>query len=161
VPGSFISVSINKQRLVSNVEDSIRFHSDVYQLRQYTQAKHQWSDAMWHRLDFESFGRFYKKLPTADHQNVFTKYMFDHMSVGTNRYKTAKVKDEAQLLCPCCRTAMETSDHLLQCQSNSTHTESMQLLRKALRSLDNHPTLRLLSEGLCHWISEAAYSVLS
>jgi hypothetical protein len=81
VASSIISVSINKQRLVSNIEESIRSHMDGYQLRQYTQKKHKWHDKTWTSIDFEPFGSFYKRLP-AHEQDAFTKFMFGHQNVG-------------------------------------------------------------------------------
>ena len=153
VSSCIISISINKQRLVGNVEASIRYHVDGYQLRQYTQAKHQWSNKTWSCIDFEAFGRFYKGL-TAHDQDAYTKFMFGHQSVGTTRYKTAKVKDEAQLQCPCCRTAREDPDHLLLCRENPSFAESKEIFTKAMKSSDNHPTLRLLKAGLVAWIQD-------
>ena len=116
---SIISISINKQRLVSNVESTIRYHADGYQLRQYTQEKDTWSNSTWSSIDFEAFGRFYNGLP-APEQDAFTKFMFGHQSVGTNRYKTtAKVKDP---------------DHLLFCTSNPVFEESVTTFQKALKA---------------------------
>ena len=141
----------NKVRLVSNIEESIRFHTDGYHLRQYTQRKHAWTDATWDSIDFVSFGSFYKRLPPSD-QTQHTKFLFDQQSVGVNRYQRAIVKDEALHHCPCCRQPHESTDHVLQCQANPGYSECLTDLRKVSYSSDNHPTLKLLCLGFCHWI---------
>ena len=100
---SLVSVFLNKTRLVSHIEASIRYHTNGYHLRQYTQTKHGWSDATWASFDVESFGLFYKSLSPKD-QTHQTKYIFDQLSVGANRYKRARIKAEELKQCPCCRS---------------------------------------------------------
>jgi hypothetical protein len=149
--GSIISVFLNKIRLVSHIEDSIRYHINGYHLRQYTQYKHGWTNATWDSVDFEMFGNFYTSLSASDQVHQ-TKFIFDQQPVGVNRYKRARVKDPVFKLCPCCRIHTETEDHVLRCIANPKLKESVEILKKALKSSDNHPTLRLLREGICHWI---------
>jgi hypothetical protein len=148
---SIVSVFLNKTRLVSHIEDSIRYHTNGYHLRQYTQVKHGWSDATWACFDVESFGMFYKRLASKD-QTYQTKYMFDQLSVGVNRYKRARIKTEELKQCPCCRVSTESTDHVILCKRNPARKESIAALKKGLQGCDNHPTLRLLSAGLCHWV---------
>jgi hypothetical protein len=151
VPSAIISIYINNIRLVSNIEASIRFHSDGYHLRQYTQQKHSWSDSTWDSIDFVSFGSFYQRLPANDQSN-HTKFLFDQQAVGINRFRRSTIKDEAQHLCPCCRQPHESTDHVLLCQSNPGHAECLAELRQVSYSSDNHPSLRLLCYGFCHWL---------
>ena len=151
VPSSIVSVFINNVRLVSNIEESIRFHTNGYHLRQYTQSKHSWTDAIWGSIDFVSFGLFYNRLPAADQSN-HTKFLFDQQSVGANRYRRATVKDEALHHCPCCRQPQESTDHVLHCKVNPGYAECLSDLRKVLDLSDNHPTLKLLCTGFCHWL---------
>jgi hypothetical protein len=151
VPSSIVSVYINNVRLVNNIEESIRFHIDGYHLRQYTQRKHDWIDATWDSIDFASFGSFYNSLLPAD-QSQHTKFLFDQQSVGVNRYQRATIKAEELHHCPCCRQPKETTDHVLQCTANPGFLECLSDLRKVSHSSDNHPTLKLLCLGFCHWI---------
>ena len=151
VSSAIVSVFINKVRLVNNIEECIRFHTNGYHLRQYTQTKHSWSDHTWDSIDFLSFGMFYKRLPATDQSN-HTKFLFDQQAVGVNRYRRATIKDDRLHHCPCCRQPNESTDHVLHCQANPGHEACLTDLRKISYSSDNHPTLRLLSNGFCHWI---------
>jgi hypothetical protein len=151
VSSAIVSVFINKVRLVNNIEECIRFHTNGYHLRQYTQTKHSWSDHTWDSIDFLSFGMFYKRLPATDQSN-HTKFLFDQQAVGVNRYRRATIKDDRLHHCPCCRQPNESTDHVLHCQTNPGHEACLTDLRKISYSSDNHPTLRLLSNGFCHWI---------
>ena len=62
---SRISIVINGVRLVSQVEESIRFHINGYHLRTYTQSKYRWSNSTWNRIDVEVLGRFFRRLSPA------------------------------------------------------------------------------------------------
>lgn len=152
VPGTAISVYINKIRLVSHIESSIRYHTYGYHLCLYTQLKHEWTDRTWNTIDFESFGMFHKWL-SASYQVSHTKFLFDQQATGNNRFKRARVKEEALHYCPCCRLPFESTNHILQCSStNPAQHTSLSTLKKALQSPDNHPTITLLGAGICHWI---------
>ena len=60
---SRVSISINGQRLVSHIEECIRYHVNGYHLRGYIQTKYKWTNRVWDTMDLLNFGRFRKHLP--------------------------------------------------------------------------------------------------
>ena len=151
VPVSRVSISVNGRRLVGKIEDTIRFHVDGSYLRTYIQSKTHWSDRTWHRVDMESFGSFYCSLPQNE-QDYTTKAIYNQLQVGTNRYKTAKIKSDNLKLCPCCLIATEDLSHVFRCPSNPDREETTKTLRKALSPTEPHPAYYLLKEGIIRWL---------
>jgi hypothetical protein len=107
--------------MVGQFDSSVRYHINGYHLREYLQSKKKWSNRVWDTIDVEMFGAFYKRLPFPK-QVAYTKFAFDQWPVGTNRYKVARVKEDNIRLCPCCKVAVEDSDHALRCDQQCRRT---------------------------------------
>jgi hypothetical protein len=151
VPASRVSISINGRRLVGNIESSIRYHINGTYLRSYMQSKNAWSDRTWESIDRESFGIFYCKLSQTE-QDYCTKALFNQLHVGTNRYKTATIKDPNLKICPCCTADIETMTHLFRCKSNPARDETIRMLLKALTPTAPHPAQYALKAGILRWL---------
>ena len=148
---SRISITINGMRLVSQVEESIRFHINGYQLRLYTQSKYRWSNSTWNRIDVEVLGRFFRKLSPAK-QAAQTKFIYDQWNTGKVRYQNAKVKDCTLKICPCCRESDETPTHVLRCSQNPAHLTSVQQFKQQMSPAEQHPVYQILKAGILAWI---------
>ncbi|KAI2505052.1 hypothetical protein MHU86_9408 [Fragilaria crotonensis] len=154
-PEARVTVLLNGVRLVSQVESSIRFHINGYHLRLHIQSQNRWSNATWNRIDVEALGRFYRRLPPAA-QVAQTKFMFNQWHTGVTRIRNAKVKDLQLRLCPCCKTMDETTQHVLQCRSNSDHEKGLQVFRKTLSPKEPHPVFHILRDGIISWVEGIA-----
>ena len=157
VPESQISVILNGKRMVGQFDSSIRYHINGYHLREYLQSKKEWSHRVWNTIDVERFGAFYKRLPFPK-QVAYTKFAFDQWPVGTKRYKVARIKDDNIRLCPCCKVAVEDSDHALRCDQNPARMEGVIAFRKSMSPADPNPVFRILKEGVVHWLHGTEYS---
>ncbi|KAI2490345.1 hypothetical protein MHU86_24235 [Fragilaria crotonensis] len=148
---SRISIAINGVRLVSQVEQCIRFHINGYHLRTYPQSKYRWSNSTWNRIDVEVLGRFFRKLSPAK-QAAQTKFIYDQWNTGKVRYQNAKVKDCALKICPCCRESDETPTHVLRCSQNPAHLTTVQQFKQQMSPADQHPVYQILRAGILAWI---------
>jgi hypothetical protein len=151
VSESMISISLNGVRLVSQVEECLRYHVDGYHLRQYIQSKYQWSNQTWAKIDVEAIGIFHRRLPT-NQQIARTKFIFDQWHTGTRRYQVATVKDPLLLVCPCCKSETETVSHVLRCSKNPDLEKCILQMRKALSPKEYHPVFSLIKEGVSNWL---------
>ncbi|KAI2498729.1 hypothetical protein MHU86_15740 [Fragilaria crotonensis] len=162
-PEAKITISVNGVRLVSQIESCLRFHINGYHLRSYVQSKHKWTNSIWDRIDVEAYGRFHRRLsPSA--QVAQTKFMFDQRNTGKVRCRNAKVSDPKLSLCPCCKTQLETTHHVLRCRMNTEHENGMLRLRTSLSSAGPHPVFHLITEKVFEWLehrgnSDAAFHV--
>jgi hypothetical protein len=96
----------------------------------------QWSDKTWDFIDFDSFGRFYRRLTLTKH----AKFIFDQGAVGTSkRFETARAKDRQLKLCPCCRDAIEDPCHVALCLLNPVRGKAITLFGLDLQQRNNHP----------------------
>lgn len=100
--------------MTSQFDESIRFHVHGYHLRQYAQEKNSWSDETWNGIDFNAFGRFFRRLRPAQ-QVRHTKFVHDQLPLGTRQYQQARIKDESLRTCPCCKVKVERTSHFLKC----------------------------------------------
>lgn len=137
IPESRISISINGKRLVSQVEECIRYHINGYHLRSYIQSVHKWSNKTWDTIDVEALGLFIHRLD-AKNQVARTKFVFDQWHTGYRRHQVAKIKNPSLLLCPGCKETTETTSHVLRCQRNPAREKCIKDLRKSLSPSDYH-----------------------
>ena len=76
IPATKIFVTINKNRYSSNIDANIRFQINGGYLRQYLQAKNNWSNTTWNNINLPALGRHLKKLPLA-HHTAHLKFVHD------------------------------------------------------------------------------------
>ncbi|KAI2493732.1 hypothetical protein MHU86_20802 [Fragilaria crotonensis] len=155
-PESKVSISVNGVRIVSQVEATLRFHINGYHLRQYIQSRQRWSNKTWDRIDFELFGRFYRKLNTRA-QVAHTKFIYDQWHTGKKRERVSSVKDATMAQCPCCRTEVETSAHVLHCRMNPDRDLALREFRMKMTPTEYHPIFTLLKEGIVAWFEDHEY----
>jgi hypothetical protein len=129
----------------------LKYRINGYHRRSYTQSKNDWSDHIWDSIDWEAFGRFFKRL-IVNEQSSHTTIIFDQRSIGTKRHRTARVQDPQRKLCPCCQLESETPLHVYHCTQNPARMESILKLQRQLRKGDNHPSNCLLCDGVCNWL---------
>ncbi|KAI2512014.1 hypothetical protein MHU86_2302 [Fragilaria crotonensis] len=155
-PESRVSISINGLRLTSQIEESLRFHINGYHLRQYIQSRQRWPDQVWQRVDFEAFGSFHRRL-TSSEQIAHTKFIFDQWHTGKQRYNVATIKDAKLQLCPCCRTVIETSTHVIRCQQNPDHATALKEFRRRMSPEEYHPVFQFLKDDVIAWIEDREF----
>ena len=114
------------------------------------QAKHGWSDSTWNQIDFSLFGQHFKRL-RPHHQVTHMKRVHGQLPLGIQRYRQSREKDPVLKLCPCCKTADETSEHRLRCTANPSFIPSLQQLRKDLSPGGKHPVRKLIADGIEGW----------
>ncbi|KAI2505340.1 hypothetical protein MHU86_9140 [Fragilaria crotonensis] len=146
MPESRVSISISSLRLTSQIEESLRFHINGYHLRQYTQLRQRWPDQVWQRVDFEAFGSL--------------KFIFDQWHTGKQQYKVATIKDAKLQLCPCSRTVIETSTHVIRCQQNPDHATALREFRRRMSPEEYHPVFQFLKDGVIAWIEDREFHPL-
>ena len=83
------------------------------------------------RTDFEALGMFHSCLSLSD-QMARTKFIFDQWHTATKRLRVASIKESDLQHCPCCRTDIETTRHILQCTKNSVHDDTIQAFRRPM-----------------------------
>ena len=59
---AMIRIKLNGERLVSKIEECVRYHINGYHLCQYVQSKYKWTNQIWNMIDVESIGTFHKQL---------------------------------------------------------------------------------------------------
>jgi hypothetical protein len=158
-PESRVSISINGLRLTSQIEESLRFHINGYHLRQYIQSRQRWPDQVWQRVDLEAFGSFHRRL-TSSEQIAHTKFIFDQWHTGKQQYNVATIKDAKLKLCPCCRTVIETSTHVIRCQQNPDHATALREFRRRMSPEEYHPVFQFLKDGVIAWIEDREFHPL-
>ena len=160
VPEQQCSILINGTRITSQYDECVRYHINSYHMRQFMQAKHSWSDAVWEEVDFHTFSSHFRSLD-PNKQARHMKIVHNQLPVGSRRYRQASVQSEELKLCPCCRQEEETHRHLLRCLSNMAYDSSIQQLRSDTITADIHPVRYLITEGIQHWSTETTtYSPL-
>lgn len=145
------SISINHQRLTGQFDECIRYHVNGYHLRQYLQDKKGWSDEVWDTIDLQLFGKHYCLL-SSRHQITRTKFIYDQLPMGDRRLKQAPVKDPLLSLCPCCKAAVKTTDHLMRCNSSPQRDLHVQTMRAGICTKDSHPVRYIIALGIIHWL---------
>jgi hypothetical protein len=129
--GQQVSLSIQGVRITSHLDSCIRFHINGYHLRQFLQKKRKWSDSTWETVDFESFGRHFRRL-SPSHQIAHMKLVHDQQPLGKRRHRIAPVKTESLKLCPCCMAVEEDQRHFLTCSSNSGRDHALKTFKKSM-----------------------------
>ena len=155
VPFQQCSISINHQRLTGQFDECIRYHVNGYHLRRYMQDQNGWSDDVWNMIDLQLFGKHYCRL-SPRHQITRTKFVHDQLPLGARRLRQAPVKDQLLGLCPCCKVAVENSEHLLRCPSVPQRASHVAQLKAAIRTKDIHPVRYVIAAGLLHWLEHGA-----
>ena len=155
--GQQVSILIQSTPLTSQFDSCIRFHVNGYHLRQYMQQQHSWDDASWDNIDFALFGQHFKRLRQTQ-QLTHTKRVHGQLPIGTRRYQQARVQEPHLKLCPCCKTHVESSDHLLRCKENPVYSSSLTQLRRELVTRDTHPFRYLIMEGIEHWLNDTPFA---
>jgi hypothetical protein len=150
--GQQVSLSIQGVRITSHIDSCIRFHINGYHLRQYLQKKRKWSDSTWETVNFDSFGRHFRRL-FPSHQIAHMKLVHDQQPLGKRRHRIAPVKTESLKLCPCCMAAEEDQRHFLTCSSNSGRDHALKTFKKSMLGSDSHPVRYLIEEGIQNWIN--------
>ena len=148
------SISINGSRLTSQYNECIRYHVNGYHLRRYIQEKYDWPDSVWDDVDFVLFGSHFRRL-NPRLQITRSKIVHDQLPLGERRFKQSTTKDPVLSLCPCCRTSVEDTTHLLRCSLNSHRLSNMTSLRRSICNADCHPVRYLLWSGMSHWLLNA------
>ena len=141
IPESRITIAINGKRLVSRIEECIRYHVNGYHLRGYLQDIYKWSNSTWDLLDLATLGRFCRRMP-APNQTFHTKFVYNQLRVGTRRLQVESAKDPKLSICPCCRVHEENSDHLFQCLANPGRDQSFKDFSKTMSPPDPSPDVR-------------------
>jgi hypothetical protein len=149
-PSQQFSISINGIRLTGQYDASIRFHVNSYHLRRYIQDQNSWPDSVWDEVDFKAFGDYFRKVRPS-RLAIHMKMVHEQLPLGERRYQQAKVQDESQKLCPCCREETESMLHFLCCDHNPCKTSSLQTLGSDICNSDHHPCRYLITAGLKHW----------
>ena len=108
------------------------------------------------RTDFEALGMFHSCLSLSD-QMARTKFIFDQWHTATKRLRVASIKESDLQHCPCCRTDIETTRHILQCTNNSVHDDTIQAFRRPMSWEEHHPVYHILKEGAAAWLEGRAY----
>ena len=145
-----ISLYINGTPVTSQYDECIRFHINGYHHRNYVQTHHGWSNKTWDDIDFYTFGRHFRHLP-SNHRTQHFKFIHDQLPLGVRRFWEATIKDESLKLCPCCKLHTEDTSHFLRCQSNPSHASSTATMRSDILNHDVHPVRYLLADGICHF----------
>ncbi|KAI2497149.1 hypothetical protein MHU86_17352 [Fragilaria crotonensis] len=153
VPEERVSVRINGIRQVGKVEDCIRFHINGYHLRSYLQARNRWSNRVWDMIDFKVLGMFCRSLSPAG-QVAQTELMYDQRHTGIRRYRVATIKNPTLLLCPCCSTTEETSEHVLQCHANPGRHQAITNFRKTMDALGAPLATRVIKSQVLGWLNQ-------
>jgi hypothetical protein len=148
-----ISLTINGLRYPGNLEANLRWHINGSYLKQYLQNRKGWNEEVWNNMDLHNFGSHFKTLSTA-HQVHQSKFIYDLLSLGTQKAKISPIQPNSLHLCPCCCTHTENSFHLLHCTQNPGHLEAVTGLKaaKSLRSKENHFSIPLLYHGIIAWM---------
>ena len=155
-PESRVSIVVNGIRVVGQEEATLRFHINGYHLRNYIQTRRGWSNQTWDRVDFELFGRFYRKLtPTA--KVAHTKFIFDQWHTGTRRQRVSAIKSDNLDNCPCCLVHIETTAHVLRCQHNPDRVQALSEFRKNMSPRECHPVYTLVKGGVMSWYDDKVY----
>jgi hypothetical protein len=147
-------ISINGSRLTSQYNECIRYHVNGYHLRRYIQEKYDWPDSVWNDVDFVLLGSHYRRL-NPRLQITRSKIVHDQLPLGERRFKQSTTKDPVLSLCPCCRTSVEDTTHLLRCSLNSHRLSNMTSLRRSICNEDCHPVRYILWSGMSHWLLTA------
>jgi hypothetical protein len=82
------------------------------------QSKHRWNDAEWDTIDFDLFGKHFKRL-NAPNQSFQMKFSHDKLPLGKINLHRSSVKDSQVSLCPCCSSKVEDINHFLHCDKNT------------------------------------------
>ena len=149
-PSQTVSFTINGLRINSQFDSSIHFHINGYHLRQYAQQQNNWSDDAWNSIDFDAFGKFFRRLKPSQ-QVRQTKLIHGQLPIGTRRHQQARIKDEALKLCPCCKIEEESASHFLRCSKNPAHESSIRQLDQYLQKGDHHPVKYLIKGAIRKW----------
>ena len=145
------SIEVNGVRLTSQFDACIRYHVNGYHLRQYMQERNGWVDATWDEIDFDTFGKHFKRL-SPSRQVLHMKIIHNQLPLGNRRYLQSGVHDEILRQCPCCQSEHETQDHFLRCSSNPKQESSLAALTSSIQNDPHHPVGRLLIAGVKHWL---------
>jgi hypothetical protein len=143
------SIEVNGVRLTGQYDECIRYHVNGYHLRQYMQERNVWNDSTWEEIDFDLFGKHFKRL-SPSRQVFHMKVIHNQLPLGERRYRQSNVQDEVLRQCPCCQSEHETQDHFLRCSSNPKHDSGFADLTASTQNDPHHPVGRLLIAGVKH-----------
>ncbi|KAI2505387.1 hypothetical protein MHU86_9093 [Fragilaria crotonensis] len=155
-PEARVTISVNGIRLVGQEDATLRYHINGYHLRQYIQSRQRWTNKVWDSIDFEVFGRFYRKL-NPQKQLSHSKFIFDQWYTGVKRARVSQTQDVDLDLCPCCKQHGETTDHILRCTANPEHDKSVRELGRRLSPTEYHPIFPILKASIMAWLKGEVY----
>ncbi len=113
-PSTWVSLTVNGQRVTANPSAAIWFHINGTNHRHYLQTtKPGWhNDTVWNSIALEGIGQAFKLIPLPKRKNV-SKILHVWLNTGKQRQKLQK---ELQSQCPRCQARNEDQDHILQCK---------------------------------------------
>ena len=151
-----ITLSINGVRFPSKIDQQIRFHINGSYLKQQLQQQHRWNEKIWYLVDFEAFGRHFKKLPI--HKQIqHMKFVHDIQPIGSHHAKLDHAVDvtvvNIQTQCPCCRTQLETQTHMLHCQAHPRRRQILIDFAKQCKRRDGKWFLPIFADLIGQWMT--------
>ena len=150
------------QHITTKIGEKIRDLAHSQPLREYTQQKENWTDAVFKSVDWPAFERCMCKLSVHKRINV-TKYVFNWQNTGRQKQffeqsQAAREDRDARDVgrCPMGCGQHETSQHYLQCtklRDTTAINQSFGMLQKWLKKAHTAPEMEVIFlVGLRHWI---------
>jgi len=85
------------------------------------------------------------------------KFIYELQAVGSRKGHISKTDDGPVTQCPCCRTATETHEHLLQCKKNPKREEALKAFKKEVcRSQAGSKFGRIIADAFDQWFHDPA-----
>ena len=119
-PMTNVSISIGGERLTGDFNDTIRHHINGTYLRHYYCERKGWTSSVYETVDWFSFGQHMAKIPATDESN-YIKQLHDWLPLGKQRFVCSGSTEETLLLCPACKCATKTVDHMFTCPEKRSH----------------------------------------
>jgi hypothetical protein len=158
-PEHKITISINGIRYPSKIDQQIRFHINGSYLKNHLQKRHRWNEKLWYSLDFDAFGRHFKKLDV--HKQIqHMKFVHDIQPIGVNNAKLMYANDATPKnttsvsQCPCCCQALETQVHMLHCRDNPSRSKSLTKFKTHCKRRDGNWFLPIFADIIGQWMTD-------
>jgi hypothetical protein len=147
-----VTISINGVRYPSKIDEQLRYHINGSYLKAYMQHRNRWNEKVWNLIDFDVFGKHFATL-SGKKKVQHMKFVHNLQPLGFQKQQITPHPLPTEITqCPCCRQAMETQLHMLQCKNNPLRKNSLKQFHKDCCRKDGNRFPQIFADLVGQWL---------
>ena len=148
VAAAYMEGSMITSKLARTIYERFFLEGLTMTIRKYNK----WSEDTFNKVDWDIFGKVFHSY-SRFHQISVAKFIHGLWNTG---YQKVKYKQDQNGLCPCCKTTVETVNHVFQCRDPSVVGHRQQQIKLFYNYLDEQelpkPVRQCIFSGVEGWL---------